>query len=161
MLALAAAPSLAFAIPAAVLVGVSSIAFMTSSTATVQVRAAPEFRGRVLAIQSMVFLGSTPIGGPTIGWIADVAGPRMAIVVGALGCAAAAIYGARALHVGGRGVGSASDAGAGTESAILTPLDRLTAARGQRAATRSVGERWLGLPPRYVIVACASPTWLR
>ena len=74
---------MAFAIPAAVLVGVSSIAFMTSSTAIVQVRAAPEFRGRVLAIQSMVFLGSTPIGGPTIGWIADVAGPRIAIVVGA------------------------------------------------------------------------------
>jgi MFS family permease len=99
MLALAAAPSLWFAFPAGVLVGVSSIAFMTSSTAIVQVLAAPEYRGRVLAIQSMVFLGSTPIGGPIVGWVADVAGPRVAIVVGGVGCLAAAMYGARALDV--------------------------------------------------------------
>ena len=72
---------------------------MTSSTAIVQVLAAPEYRGRVLAIQSMVFLGSTPIGGPIVGWVADVAGPRVALVIGAVGCFAAAAYGARALGV--------------------------------------------------------------
>ena len=99
MLALAAAPSLAFAFPAGVLVGVASITFMTSSTAIVQVLAAPEYRGRVLAIQSMVFLGSTPIGGPIVGWVADIAGARAAIVIGAVGCLAAAAYGARALDV--------------------------------------------------------------
>jgi MFS family permease len=99
MLALAAAPSLAFVFPAGILVGLSSIAFMTSSTAIVQVRAEPHYRGRVLAIQSMVFLGSTPIGGPVIGWIADLAGPRISIVVGAAGCLIAAAYGARALGV--------------------------------------------------------------
>jgi len=101
LLALAAAPSLLFAFPAGILVGVSSIAFMTSSTATVQVLAAPEFRGRVLALQSMVFLGSTPIGGPIVGWVADLAGARTAIVVGGLGCLVAAVYGARALGVHG------------------------------------------------------------
>ena len=53
----------------------------------------------MLAIQSMVFLGSTPIGGPIVGWVADVAGPRIAIVIGAVGCFAAAAYGARALGV--------------------------------------------------------------
>ncbi|MET0458332.1 MAG: MFS transporter [Ilumatobacteraceae bacterium] len=99
MIALAAAPNLLFCFPAGILVGLSSIAFMTSSTAIVQVLAAPEYRGRVLAIQSMVFLGSTPIGGPIVGWVADVAGPRMAIVIGAMGCFAAAAYGARALGV--------------------------------------------------------------
>lgn len=118
MLALAAAPSLWFAFPAGILVGVSSIAFMTSSTAIVQVLAAPEYRGRVLAIQSMVFLGSTPIGGPIVGWVADFAGPRMAIVVGGVGCLAAAAYGARALDVhrhdtGSTPVPSEPDAGIG------------------------------------------------
>ena len=71
MAALAAAPNLAFVFPAGILVGLASIAFMTSSTAIVQVLAAPQYRGRVLAIQSMVFLGSTPIGGPIVGWVAD------------------------------------------------------------------------------------------
>jgi MFS family permease len=102
MIALSAAPSLLFAFPAGILVGLSSIAFMTSSTAIVQVRAAPNYRGRVLAIQSMVFLGSTPIGGPIVGWVADLAGPRTALVLGAVGCLVAAAYGAKALGVSGR-----------------------------------------------------------
>jgi MFS family permease len=99
MLALALAPTLVWAFPAGILVGLSSIVFMTSSTAIVQVLAAPHYRGRVLALQSMVFLGSTPIGGPVIGWVADLLGPRSALVVGAVGCLVAAVYGARALDI--------------------------------------------------------------
>lgn len=99
MLLLAAAPNLLTGFPAAVLLGLTSIAFMTSSTAIVQVLAGPEYRGRVLAIQSMVFLGSKPIGGPLVGWIADVAGPRSAVAVGGLACLIAAAYGARALQI--------------------------------------------------------------
>ena len=59
---------------------------MTTSTAIVQMRAAPEYRGRVLALQAMVFLGSTPIGGPTVGWIIDAFGPRAGVAVGGLAC---------------------------------------------------------------------------
>jgi len=51
MLALAAAPTLPFAFVAAGLLGLASITFMTSSTATVQVLAAPAFRGRVAALR--------------------------------------------------------------------------------------------------------------
>ncbi|MBA3282536.1 MAG: MFS transporter [Acidimicrobiia bacterium] len=101
MLGLAAAPGLGLAFPVGVLLGVTSIAFMTSSTAIVQVCSAPEYRGRVLALQSMVFLGSTPIGGPLIGWISDVAGPRAGVAVGGLACLVAAAYGARALGPSG------------------------------------------------------------
>ena len=57
----------------------------------------------MLAIQSMVFLGSTPIGGPIVGWVADAAGPRVAVSIGAVGCVIAAVYGARALDVSRRG----------------------------------------------------------
>lgn len=99
MLALAAAPTLLAAFPLAVLLGLCAIAFMTSSTAIVQVLAGPEYRGRVLAIQSMVFLGSTPVGGPLVGWVSDVAGPRAGVALGGVACLAAAAYGARALDV--------------------------------------------------------------
>ena len=99
MAVLAVSPNLWVAFPVAAVLGASSIAFMTSSTAIVQLLAGPEFRGRVLAIQAMVFLGSTPIGGPIVGWISEAAGPRVGIVVGALSCLVAAGYGAKALDV--------------------------------------------------------------
>ena len=41
-------------------------------------------RGRVMALYSVVFLGSTPIGGPIVGWLAEVAGPRAGLVLGGL-----------------------------------------------------------------------------
>jgi MFS family permease len=103
MLVFSLSPGLVSSFPLAVLIGFTSIIFMTSSTAIVQVLAAPQYRGRVLAIQSMVFLGSTPIGGPIVGWVADAAGPRVAVLIGAAGCLAAAVYGARALGVSRRG----------------------------------------------------------
>jgi MFS family permease len=66
---------------------------MTSSTALVQTVAAPEMRGRVLALQAMVFLGSTPIGGPLVGWIAEHVGARYSIGVGAAACLVAGLWG--------------------------------------------------------------------
>jgi MFS family permease len=73
--------------------GVSSIAFLTSSTAIVQMRSAPEMRGRVLALQAMLFLGSTPIGGPIVGWVSEQFGARYAIGVGAVAALGAGIWG--------------------------------------------------------------------
>ncbi|MCU1371103.1 MAG: arabinose efflux permease family protein [Ilumatobacteraceae bacterium] len=102
MVLLALAPNLGVAFPVSVLLGLASIAFMTTSTAIVQLLAGPEYRGRVLAIQGMVFLGSTPIGGPIVGWVSDAVGPRAGIAVGAVACFAAAAYGARALDLGDR-----------------------------------------------------------
>mgnify|MGYP000875305446 FL=1 len=97
MIALAAVPALWAAFPVAVLLGAASITFMTTSTAIVQMRAAPELRGRVLALQSVVFLGSTPIGGPIVGWIADAFGARAAVLLGGVACLAAAAWAQRAL----------------------------------------------------------------
>jgi MFS family permease len=99
MVLLAAAPNLGLAFGASVLLGLASIGFMTSSTALVQLLAGPEYRGRVLAIQAMVFLGSTPIGGPIVGWVSDGLGPRAGLLVGAVSCVAAAAYGARVLDL--------------------------------------------------------------
>jgi MFS family permease len=98
MVALAAAPTLALAFPAALFVGLASIGFLTASTAIVQVRAAPEMRGRVLALQAMVFLGSTPIGGPILGAVSDAWGARAGLLVGASACFAAAAIGSLAVR---------------------------------------------------------------
>jgi MFS family permease len=100
LLLLAASPNLAASIPVAVVVGFASILFMTASTAIVQMRAAPEMRGRVLALQSIVFLGSTPIGGPILGAICDWFGARVGLVLGAAACLVAAGWG-RIAHSGG------------------------------------------------------------
>lgn len=93
MAMLAVAPNQAVAFVVGPLIGVASIAFMTSCTALVQTEAAPEMRGRVLALQAMVFLGSTPIGGPVVGWIAEHLGARYALGVGALACLLAGTWG--------------------------------------------------------------------
>lgn len=96
MLVLAVVPSLALAFPVGVAVGWSSIGFMTASTALVQLRADPVMRGRVLALQAIVFLGSTPVGGPILGWISESFGARAGLGVGGVAAIAAAAFGANA-----------------------------------------------------------------
>jgi MFS family permease len=93
LIALAASPTLSTSFPAAVFMGFASIVFMTASTAIVQMRAAPEMRGRVLALQAIVFLGSTPIGGPLLGLVCQSFGARTGFLVGAVACLAAAGWG--------------------------------------------------------------------
>jgi MFS family permease len=73
--------------------GVASITFLVSSTAIVQLEAAPEMRGRVLALEAMLFLGSTPIGGPIVGWVSDQFGARWAIALGAVAALGAGAWG--------------------------------------------------------------------
>jgi len=70
------APSVqtAFAVVAAL--GAASIVFMITANSTLQLTARPEMRGRVMALYGMVFLGSTPIGGPVAGWVGEHLGPR-------------------------------------------------------------------------------------
>ncbi len=90
---LAVTPNLAMAYVVALVVGASSVAFMTSSTALVQTRADADMRGRVLALQSMVFLGSTPIGGPLLGAVCELFGARVGLSVGGIGTLVAAAFG--------------------------------------------------------------------
>jgi MFS family permease len=75
-----------------VIVGFTGITMMNTANAYVQTTTAPSMRGRVLALYLAIFMGGTPIGAPLVGAIADAAGPRWAIAVGAAsGLAAAAI----------------------------------------------------------------------
>jgi MFS family permease len=92
-LLLAAAPSVAATFPIVVFVGFSSIAFMTATTAIVQVRADPRMHGRVLALQTVLLIGTTPIGGPIMGAIADATNARIPLVIGGAAALAAALFG--------------------------------------------------------------------
>jgi MFS family permease len=75
------------------LVGFGSIMFMTAATAITQLAAVPTMRGRVLALQAIVFLGSTPIGGPILGSISETFGARYGIALGAAATLAAGGFG--------------------------------------------------------------------
>jgi MFS family permease len=93
LLAFSAAPNLAFAFPLALGVGFGSILFMTAATAIVQMRADPAMRGRVLALQAIVFLGTTPIGGPILGGVCEQYGARAGFALGGAAGLAAAAWG--------------------------------------------------------------------
>jgi len=64
-------------------VGASMIAFIATANSTVQLHSDPALRGRVMALFVLVFLGSTPVGGPVVGWLSDPHqfGPRAGLVV--------------------------------------------------------------------------------
>ncbi len=64
-----------------VLTGVGVQTIMATSNAYVQLTTEPAMRGRVIAIYFAIFLGGTPIGAPTVGWVANTFGPRAAIGV--------------------------------------------------------------------------------
>jgi MFS family permease len=78
----AAAVCLAFA-------GAASVVYSSSTNATLQIRADPTMRGRVVALYVMAFIGSTAIGGPLVGVIGEIVGPRASLATGAAGCVAA------------------------------------------------------------------------
>ncbi len=79
----AAAPTLPLLAAALVLVGAASVTFAAGVNSTLQLAVEPEMRGRVMALYSVVFLGSTPIGAPLAGWLSEAAGPRAGLVLGA------------------------------------------------------------------------------
>lgn len=74
-------------------VGVGSTAFLATGNTTLQLVSDPHFRGRVMALWSVTFLGSTPVGGPVVGAIAQHFGARAGLAVGAGTCLIAVAVG--------------------------------------------------------------------
>ncbi|HLV80662.1 MAG TPA: MFS transporter [Chthonomonadaceae bacterium] len=94
----ALAPTLHLAVLAMIFVGVFSIAFTSLGNSTLQLNSAPEMRGRVMSLWTVAFLGSTPIGGPIIGWLGEHVGPRWCLMVGGLAALAAGAIGGLVLR---------------------------------------------------------------
>jgi MFS family permease len=84
ILAAAAAPTMALELAALVFVGYGSITFNSLAKTTLQLAAKPEMRGRVMALWGLAWLGSTPIGGPIVGWVGQTVGARWPLVIGGL-----------------------------------------------------------------------------
>jgi MFS family permease len=87
------APTLTTALIGLVVVGFFSITFTAIGNVTVQMNSAPEMRGRIMALWTIAFLGSTPIGGPIVGWIGEHIGPRWGLAIGGIAAMLAALLG--------------------------------------------------------------------
>jgi len=86
----ALSPKLWVEILALALVGFASVQFLAMTNSTLQLETDPQMRGRVMALWAVAFMGTTPIGGPLIGWITSQAGARVGLGVGAASCFVAA-----------------------------------------------------------------------
>jgi MFS family permease len=90
LVAVAFAPTLITAMVLIVFMGAASIGFIATANATLQLQAEPAMRGRVMSLYAMAFLGSTPIGAPLVGAIAEWSSPRISIAVGGIATVLAA-----------------------------------------------------------------------
>ena len=93
MLLTSICPTIEVAALSLVAVGAASIWFLSAGNTALQLAASPEMRGRVMALWTVAFIGSTPIGGPIVGLVAEHAGPRWALALGAVAALTASMLG--------------------------------------------------------------------
>jgi MFS family permease len=102
----AAAPTVPFFLVVAVLVGAGQVAFLATCNSLIQLRSDPTMRGRVMSVYSITLLGSTPIGGPIVGWISQVYGARWGLAIGGIATLLAVAYFATEYVRARRGAGN-------------------------------------------------------
>ncbi|MGC2241160.1 MAG: MFS transporter [Acidimicrobiia bacterium] len=114
-------PSLWMTLAALVALGAAGVSFIALGNSTLQLAAAPEMRGRVMGFWAVAFLGSTPIGGPIMGWIGEYASPRLALGLGGLAVLVAAVASFKSLASIDRArvLGTAEEEGIGAPSAKI------------------------------------------
>jgi MFS family permease len=149
----AAAPSFELQLLALVPLGAMSVTFAAGINSALQLAVEPELRGRVMALYSVVFVGSTPIGGPVSGWLAEQAGPRAGLVLGGAAALVAAVVARGAFENAGLTAGSEpagpapgavalEAAGAGGATCAVAPAPRrLARVREARHAMARRAER--------------------
>lgn len=90
----AVAPTFELYLAASALVGLSTLTMLTSANATIQTSTDPQMRGRVMSLYMMVLLGTTPLGAPLVGWIANEFGARWSVAVGGISAVLVAVVAA-------------------------------------------------------------------
>ncbi len=98
MLIVSVMPTLEWAVVGMLLVGFFSINFTSLANTMLQLEAEPAMRGRVMSLWTMAMLGSTPIGGPIVGFVAESLGGRWGIGIGGIAALAAGLFAIRALR---------------------------------------------------------------
>ncbi len=101
MLAAAAAPSLPLEMLVLIPLGTAMVTLQATSNSLMQLNSDATLRGRVMALYITVFVGTTPIGGPIVGWIAQEFGPRVGLAVGGVTSLLAALVALRAVSLWG------------------------------------------------------------
>lgn len=91
-------PTLILSGVALVFAGACMIYFTSLGNSIIQLGSSPQMRGRVMSFWSIAFLGTTTIGGPAVGWFAEVAGPRWGLALGGMAALIAAALGVATLH---------------------------------------------------------------
>ena len=84
LLAASISPTLPIMVTALAVAGFFSINLTSIANTTIQLESRPDMRGRVMALWNMAIFGSTPIGGPLIGYIGEHIGPRWGLAVGGI-----------------------------------------------------------------------------
>jgi MFS family permease len=88
---LAGSPTLTFALCVTLALGATNFVFNTVVRTVMLLVSEPAMQGRVLAMHSLVFLGSTPIGGLLLGWTCEVWNVRVGLLVSAVSVLTAAV----------------------------------------------------------------------
>jgi len=86
------APTLWLAAILMIPLGAASMSFLATMNSTLQLSSSDEMRGRVMALYFVLFLGSTPIGAPILGWVAETFTPRAALALGGVATLSACAY---------------------------------------------------------------------
>ncbi|MGH3715398.1 MAG: MFS transporter [Micromonosporaceae bacterium] len=71
--------------------GFFSIYFAQACNQRVQLGTSPQYRGRVLSVYVMVFLGSNPVCAPLVGWLSGQYGARAGLWLGGIAAVLAAV----------------------------------------------------------------------
>lgn len=93
MFVISLSPNLLTGMLAMVFVGFSASSYSARGNAFMQLNSAPEMRGRVMSLWNVAFVGSTPIGGPIIGFIGENFSPRLSFAFGGLAALLTLLYG--------------------------------------------------------------------
>jgi MFS family permease len=122
------------------IIGISAQTFSTTAISMVQLSTDSTMRGRVMAIFLAIALGSTPIGAPIVGWVADHYGPRLALLVGAAACFCGALVGVWYI-IKHRNLSMRVDAGW-----VRFSVDDVKLARGAGSNRAKVETQWRSQP---------------
>jgi hypothetical protein len=75
-----------------------------------------------MALWALAWLGSTPIGGPIVGWVGQAAGARWALVIGGLATLLCGLLALPALtRIDRRGIRDETSAAPTDARSVLTP----------------------------------------
>jgi MFS family permease len=93
LLAVAVVPAYSVTLGLLAVLGVISVAYSTSTNTTLQLASGEAYRGRVLSLYTLLFMGTTPIGGAVTGFLADNVGVTTTLSIEASICLIATLVG--------------------------------------------------------------------